>query len=642
MRFIGETYRLLFEKNPLPMWVFDVKSLYFLAVNDAAVAHYGYTRNEFLRMTVKDIRPPEDIPALMNDLAHMDSGTESIGIWRHVKRDGTILEVEVRGNEIDFDGHRARFIMAQDITDRLRAERRLRTEFAATRVLIESASFQEAIPRLLRAVCEEAGWEYGEVWRASPDGVSLRWEGSWHVEGFPARELEAASPGVAVRRGVGIPGTTWATGRPEWVEELTPAGDFQRTQAASALRLRQALAFPIMGRGRQVLGVMVFFGRTAREPDPTFLDLMADLGDRVGGSLEHERSEQERERLEERFSRAFYQNPLPAVISRLNDGYLIDVNDAFLKMFGYSREEVLGRTSLELSMWASPADRERVMTRARNWRTTGGEEVDFRTRSGEIRRALVNVETITLAREPTVLTTLVDVTDLRALQRRLMETERTASISETAAFVAHEINTPLTNIALATASIARTTEDSAIREKLERIDTQRRLASRIITELLSISRPMEIVQESTDLGTLVRVAADQAASYRAPDVSLTLALGDSPVTASVDPLKMLQVFVNLIKNAYQATTRGSVTVSLREGDGSVVAAVKDTGSGVDPHDHERLFRPFYTTKPRGEGIGLGLTFVKTAVTAHHGTIDVASEPGVGTTVTLTIPSRLPR
>ncbi len=641
VRFIGETYRLLFEKNPLPMWVFDVKSLYFLAANDAALAHYGYTRNEFLRMTIKDLQPPDGMPALLKELEGLDSATESISLGRHVRRDGTIIDVEVLGNEIDFDGHRARFIMATDITDRLRAERRLRTGFAVTGVLTESPSFQEAIPRLLRAICEEAGWEYGELWRTSLDGTSLRWEGAWHMEGFPSREFEEASRAIAVRRGIGIPGTTWATGHAEWIEELTPAADFHRVRLAANLGLRQALAFPIMGRGRKVFGVMVFFSRTVREPDPMLLDLMADLGHRISGSLEHERSEQERARLEEQFSKAFYESPLPAAITRLNDGYILDVNASFVRTFGYSREEVLGHTTLELSIWASPSDRERIMAQVRNGRNTRGEEVGFRTRSGEVRRALVSVETITVAREPTILTTLVDVTDFRKLQRRLMDTERLASISETAAFVAHEINTPLTNIALVTANLARTTTDPAVREKLERIDAQRRMASRIITELLSIARFTEIAPEPVDLGALVRMAADQAASYRAPEVSLVLDLGDGPVTAAVDPLKMLQVFVNVIKNAYHATVQGSVTVSLHERDGSVTATVKDTGIGVDPKEREQLFRPFYTTKPRGEGIGLGLTFVKTVVTAHHGTVDVASEPGGGTAVTITLPTRAP-
>jgi len=636
VRFIGETYRLLFEKNPLPMWVFDVKSLYFLAVNDAAMTHYGYSKNEFLRMTIKDIRPPEDVPGLMREVGHLDSTTESVGIWRHLKRDGSVIDVEVRGNEIDFDGHRARLILANDVTERVRAERRLRTEFSVTRVLMESASFQEAVPRLLRAVCEEAAWEYGEIWRISPDRTSLQWQGAWHVDGFPSRNLEEASRTISVARGVGIPGTTWATGRPEWLEELTARTHFERAAAARTLGLRQGISFPITGRGR-VLGVMVFLSRSARDPDPSFLDLMEDLGERMGQSLEAEASEKERRSLEERFSKAFHENPAAAAITRLRDGTIIDANANFLRAFGYTRDEVIGRSSRDLDIWSEPGQREKILEPVSRGEPVRGIEETFRTKSGGTWTALVFVESVRVGDEPTILTTLVDVTNLRDAQQRLLESERLASIGRTASFVAHELNTPLTNIALLAASIRRQTREEDTRERLDRIDGQRRLASRIIEDIMTFTRSTNIQRKETDLVALVREAADQAAAYRKPEVDLGLELGDRSVNVAVDPLKMSRVFVNLIKNAYQATDAGSVLVSLRTDPDGVRVAVRDTGSGIPPAELDRLFVPFHTTKARGEGVGLGLTFVKAVVEGHGGRVEVASEPGKGSTFTVHLP-----
>lgn len=637
MRFIGETYRLLFEKNPLPMWVYDVKSLYFLAVNDAAVAHYGYSKNEFLRMTIKDIRPPEDVRGLLKDLERHDSSTESIGIWRHLKRNGTIIDVEVRGNEIDFEGHRARFVLAKDVTDRLRAERRLRTEFAVTRVLMESATFREAIPRLLQAVCEEAGWEYGELWKGSPDGSTLQWQGAWHVGGFPSAEFEEASHTILIRRGVGIPGTTWQTGRPEWLEDLTPRAHFHRAAAAKGLGLRQGLSFPISGRSSEVLGVMVFFSRTAREPDPAFLDLMEDLGDRVGQFIEVERSEKERRSLEERFTKAFHENPAAAAITRFADGKIIDANANFLRDFEYTREEVIGRSSRDLAIWSDPAQRDKILAPVARGEPVRGIEETFRSKSGRTWNALVFVEPITLADEPTILTTLVDVTNLREAQQRLLESERLASIGRTASFVAHELNTPLTNIALLTASIRRQSKDPAVSDRIDRIDAQRKVAFKIIEGVLTFTRSSDLKREPTDLGVLLRMAAEQAASYRKEEVSAEFDLGDTPVTAEVDPLKMTQVFVNLIKNAYQATERGSVTVSLRAGPTDAVVSVRDTGAGMSEETRSRLFTAFFTTKAHGEGVGLGLTFTKAVLDAHGGRLEVATEPGKGSAFTLHVP-----
>ncbi len=637
VRFIGDTYRLLFEKNPLPMWVYDVKSLYFLAVNDAAVAHYGYTRNEFLRMTVKDIRPPEDVPALLNEIAGLESSTETIGIWRHLKRDGTVIDVEVLGNEIDFDDHRARLILAHDITHRVRVERRLRTEFAVTRVLMDAPHAFGAGPRLLRAVCEEAGWEYGELWLASTGGETLRWQSAWHTEGFPSGRLEEESRTLTVRRGVGIPGTSWATGRPEWIEALTPEAHFARVQAAAELRLRQALSFPIVARDRRVLGVMVFFSRIAREPDPEFLDLMADLGDRIGQYLEGERTEAERARAEERFSKAFHESPTAAAITRLSDGAIIDVNERFLEAYEYARDEVLGRPSRELAIWSDPEQRARILGPVRRGERVRGLEETFRTKSGRSWTALVFVEPITLSDEPTILTTLVDVTSLRRAQEALLESERLASVGRTASYVAHELNTPLTNISLLTASIRRQTQEEPTRDRLDRIDVQRRLATRIIEEILTFTRPTALRREATDLAALARSATEQAAAYRKPGVDLQLEVGQEPVPVTVDPLKVSQALVNLVKNAYQATDAGRVTVSLyREGDG-VCVAVRDTGTGIPAEDRDRIFQPFYTTKPHGEGVGLGLLFTRAVIEGHGGRVDLEPGDGPGATFILRLP-----
>ncbi len=637
VRFIGETYRLLFEKNPLPMWVFDIKSLYFLAVNDAAVAHYGYSRNEFLRMTIKDIRPPQDATGLMEELDRVDRTTESIGIWRHVRRDGSIIDVEVRGNEIDFDGHRARLILALDITERLRMERRLRTEYAVTKVLAESATFQEAIPRLLRAVCEEARWEYGEIWRVAPDDSTLQWEGAWHVEGFPSREFEEASHSISIRRGFGIPGTTWATGRPEFLEELSPARHFNRARAASSLGLRQGLSFPISSRTGTVLAVMVFFSRWAQEPDPMFLDLMADLGERIGQFMEAERVESDRARLAERFAMAFYRSPLPGIISRLDGSRILEVNESFVRAFGFSREELVGKTSAEVSILQPLESREAILEPLSRGELVRGAETTLRTKRGELRKGRLWSERVSLAAEPTILTIIEDVTDLRAAEARVLESERLASIGRTASFVAHELNTPLTNIALLTASLRRGTTDPALLERLDRVDVQRRVASRIIEEILGFTRPMNLEKETTDLGALLRLAAEQAEAYRKEGVALELDFSATPVPALVDPFKMSQVFVNLIKNALQATERGEVRVSLKAEPPVALVVVRDTGRGMTRDERAQLFTAFFTTKARGDGVGLGLTFSKSVVEAHEGRMDVETAPGTGSTFTLRLP-----
>jgi PAS domain S-box-containing protein len=119
------TYRHLFECNPQPMWVYDLETLRFLAVNDAAMAKYGYARAEFLAMTMTDIRPAEEVPRLLDDVAQVDGGDEWTGLWRHRLRDGRIIQVEVTSHALEFEGRPAELVMAQDVTQRLESEQAL-------------------------------------------------------------------------------------------------------------------------------------------------------------------------------------------------------------------------------------------------------------------------------------------------------------------------------------------------------------------------------------------------------------------------------------------------------------------------------------------------------------------------------------
>ena len=120
------SYRRLFEVNPHPMWVYDLESLRFLVVNEAAVRRYGYSRQEFRALTIRDIRPPEDVPALLANVARVGRGLDNAGLWRHRRKDGSIIDVEITSHTLEFDGRRAELVQAVDVTDRRRTEDTLR------------------------------------------------------------------------------------------------------------------------------------------------------------------------------------------------------------------------------------------------------------------------------------------------------------------------------------------------------------------------------------------------------------------------------------------------------------------------------------------------------------------------------------
>ncbi|HEV7397692.1 MAG TPA: ATP-binding protein [Pyrinomonadaceae bacterium] len=121
-----ERYRLLFQCSPLPMWVFDRETLKILAVNAAAISHYGYSEEEFLSFTIDDIRPTEDAPRLLETIASGHSGLSSASSWRHRTKNGTIIDVEITRHTLDFTGRPAELVLAHDVTERKLALDQLR------------------------------------------------------------------------------------------------------------------------------------------------------------------------------------------------------------------------------------------------------------------------------------------------------------------------------------------------------------------------------------------------------------------------------------------------------------------------------------------------------------------------------------
>src|SRR5918998_435408 len=125
------------------MWVYDAESLRFLAVNDAAVRHYGWTREEFLAMTILEIRPPEDVRQLL-DHVRKETGSPLPGVWRHRRKDGSVIDVEITAGQMEIDGREAALVLAHDVTERLRLEHRL-----------TQAEKMEAIGRLAGGVAHD-------------------------------------------------------------------------------------------------------------------------------------------------------------------------------------------------------------------------------------------------------------------------------------------------------------------------------------------------------------------------------------------------------------------------------------------------------------------------------------------------------
>jgi len=148
-------YRRIFEGNPLPLWLFDIETLRFVDVNPAAVEAYGYSRDEFLAMTILDIRPDEDHARVHAALRDINAGTSHPGVFRHRLKDGTLILVEIHAHDVEVEGRRCRMVQAIDVTERVHA--------------FESLRSAEERHRLLTRVTKEAIWE----WNA--DSNTIEW-----------------------------------------------------------------------------------------------------------------------------------------------------------------------------------------------------------------------------------------------------------------------------------------------------------------------------------------------------------------------------------------------------------------------------------------------------------------------------------
>ena len=220
---VEERARRLFESNPQPMWVFDVETLGFLDVNEAAVRAYGYSREEFAGMTLDDLRAPEDVPRLRAAVA-ADRGTALAegGVWRLRRKDGRSLDVEIRAHALVYRGRPARVVQAQDVTERLRLERAARDGDAALRSFFDHSPVMMGIvevdgeeTRFLSANAETA-----RLYRREPEemaGLRLR-------DVLPASLVE-----VWLARYAEIV----ATGRPLRAEYARPAEGGDRWIAAT-------------------------------------------------------------------------------------------------------------------------------------------------------------------------------------------------------------------------------------------------------------------------------------------------------------------------------------------------------------------------------------------------------------------------
>jgi PAS domain S-box-containing protein len=363
--------------------------------------------------------------------------------------------------------------------------------------------------------------------------------------------------------------------------------------------------------------------------------------------LERRAGEAARMKAEERFAAFFRAAPVAVLLTRIEDQVAVDVNPAYLALTGFRRDEVVGRTSLEMGVWADLAVRGRVWRELQSGRPVRGLEADFRRRDGSLRHVLLYAEVADQGGERLGVLMAQDVTELRLaheqereMERELHHLQRLESLGRLAGGVSHDMNNVLGAITALAESLKMTEGvPPRIHQLAETVQAAANRGRNLVRGLTAFARKTVQDPAPTDLNELVRAQAELLAhtTFRKVAFRLDLQPDLAPVLAEAGALDNL--LMNLCVNACDAMPQGgTLTLETRLEDGRVLLAVADTGTGMTEEVLAKAREPFFTTKPPGQGTGLGLSIVDATVRAHGGTLAIFSAPGAGTRVEMSFPS----
>lgn len=381
---------------------------------------------------------------------------------------------------------------------------------------------------------------------------------------------------------------------------------------------------------------------------------------------ERKRSRSALKQSEERFSRVFAASPVAIGTITLDRGRFQDVNESFLKMLGYERDEVIGSTDIDLNIWLEPKDRQRIIEQA-NGQSVRDVQCQLRSKNGQVREALIAAELIELNVEKTLLTAVElvperclllmihDNTERLNLEAQLRQAQKMEGFGQLAAGIAHDFNNVLTVIQGHAARLRKPDGNSAsIAESIEHVSVAADRAAKLTRQLLTFCRKQAVVSKVIQLNDTVTHISKMLERVLGADIALKLKLGRDLQPIYADSGMIEQIIMNLACNSRDAMERGgqltisTSTVKITPADVQrrpkarlgvhVCITVTDTGCGMKPETLRRIFEPFYTTKDVGKGTGLGLATVYGIVDQHRGWLEVDSVIGKGTTFNVYIPA----
>ncbi|MFZ5939015.1 MAG: PAS domain S-box protein [Bacteroidota bacterium] len=608
-------YRYLFENNPHPMWVYDLETLAFLEVNNTAVQRYGFVREEFLQMTLRDLRPDNKFERLVEMIRADEQNFRSSGPWKHRTKSGEVFFVEISSHNILFNEKKARLVMAIDVTERIRiqqelerSEQKFRNVFhqhPAVKLLVDPESGN--IVDANQAAAEFYGWSVGELRKMHISTLNI-------------------NPVDIIR------------------EDIRKVKD--RKSNYFEFRHRKA--------DGSVADVEVYSGRV-------------DFGDKmVLHSIVHDVSAKKKAEFFLRlFQHSVEQNPLGIIISGI-DGTIVYVNPSFERLTGYSKAEVEGQSinifnrNLEITRQGDELESKTYFIKIWDqllYAGNRGLEFFSQRKNNEAfwQRIILSPIIDESGKTTHMVLVLEDISERKEITDQLIAAKNKAEESDRlkSAFLAnmsHEIRTPMNGIL----GFAQLLGDARLNmEKMhEYISIIQKSGERMlntVNDLIDISRietgQMHLTLALTDINeriqNIFRFFEPQAAA-RGLRLILTNEL-QREFSLMTDHVKFDSVLTNLVRNAVKFTDKGEIEIGYRLRGNELLFFVRDTGMGIPPERQEAVFNRFEQSDLADsrafQGSGLGLAIAKAYVDMLGGSLWLESEVDKGSTFWFTLPLR---